>query len=226
LGKAGYDHEGNIVSVIGTIRDITELRDATGKPKLPGELPLKKSGGAGSGCYGSKDRELTKHKRLEEALSESEQCFSALCDHAPIGIFRTDWEGNNIYSNAIWEEITGQSAAAAKGKGWLNAIHPDDGDRFGKAWFKAMVTGRPYSLEHRIITPQGETVWVRSGASNIKGANGQIRGFVGTVENLSTLKQTALQLAPTVSAPDLLAVQTPPIAAKNDSVSFSLSESP
>ena len=199
LGKVAYDHEGNIVSIIGTIRDITERSAAAGEPKLPGESPPKTHGGLvhpvgttskrvdrnGHACSGSTESDLAEHKRLEKALSESEQRFTVLCDHAPIGIFRTDWEGNNIYSNPIWEEITGQSAAAAKGKGWLSAIHPDDGERLGEAWFKAMVSGALYSLEHRVITPQGETVWVRSMASNIKGADGQILGFVGTLENMS-----------------------------------------
>ena len=195
LGRVSYDQQGDLVSMIGTIRDITER--GSSRPKV-GLRRLSQAGtgstqvhrrSAASGSLPAGD--LAEHKRLEKALRESEQCFTALCDHAPIGIFRTDWEGNNIYSNSSWKEITGQSAAQANGKGWLSAIHPDDSELFGQAWFKALVSGGHYLLEHRVITQLGETVWVRSMASNVKGADGQILGFVGTLENISAVPRSA-----------------------------------
>ena len=209
LGKVASDQEGCAVSMIGTIRDITERRVAGGKPELPGKPPPKSgkgqaepiettskaADGEGREFGAATAREKAEHKRLEKALAESEQRFGALCEHAPIGIFRTDWEGNNIYSNRVWEEITGQSAAAGKGKGWLSAVHPDDRERLGEAWLKAIVSGGLYSLEHRVITPQGETVWVRSMASHLKGADGQILGFVGTLENIGRKGEADMLLA-------------------------------
>ena len=44
LGKATYDHEGRIVSMIGTVRDITERTPAGGKQKRPDGLPSKIKG--------------------------------------------------------------------------------------------------------------------------------------------------------------------------------------
>jgi PAS domain S-box-containing protein len=129
--------------------------------------------------------DITDSKRAAEELQQ----FQALCEFAPIGIFKTDWEGNNIYSNPRWEEITGLSAAEASGKGWLKSIHPDDSKRFGEAWLKAIVSGEPYSLEHRVVTPQGGTVSVRAMASNIKDTDGQIVGFVGTLEDITERSQ-------------------------------------
>ena len=203
LGKVAYDYQGNPVSMIGTIRDITERRTAGGDIEQPGEsapgseqgcVPAGETGSTPAGRPGAKLNaaqagELAEHRRLERALSESEQRFTVLCDHAPIGIFRTDWEGNNIYSNATWKDITGQSASQSQGKGWLSAIHPDDNRRLGEAWFKALIGGGHYCLEHRVITPLGETVWVRSMASNVKGADGRILGFVGTLEDISASRE-------------------------------------
>ena len=153
LGKLNLDAEGNIVSISGTVQDITDS------------------------------------KRTGEELKQ----FHALCNFAPIGIFRTDWEGNNIYSNPRWEAITGMSAAQAKGKGWLKAVHPDDVKRLSAAWLKSIVTGELYTLEHRVITPRGAAIWVRALASSIKGADGQIEGFVGTLECITEPQQARLE---------------------------------
>jgi PAS domain S-box-containing protein len=195
LGKMSYDLEGNPDSMIGTIRDITERRSSQPRRKAGCVSQIgtnsRQLGRQGVEGGSSPARDRAERKRLEKALSESEQRFSALCEHAPIGIFRTDWEGNNIYSNSTWKEITGQSAAQAKGKGWLSAIHPDDSERLGQAWFKALLNGGHYLLEHRVITPLGKTVSVRSMASNVKGADGEILGFVGTLQNVSAKKPRA-----------------------------------
>ena len=56
------------------------------------------------------------------ALRESEELFHSLCDSAPIGIFRADSEGNNIYCSPGWEIITGMSASEGMGKGWIKGI--------------------------------------------------------------------------------------------------------
>src|SRR5208282_5763416 len=55
--------------------------------------------------------DITGRKWAEEALRESEKLFHTLCDSAPIGIFRTDGEGNNTYCSPGWEKITGMSAS-------------------------------------------------------------------------------------------------------------------
>jgi PAS domain S-box-containing protein len=131
-------------------------------------------------------QDVTDSKHAIEELAQ----FHTLCNLAPVGIFRTDWEGNNIYANPRWEEITGLSAAEALGKGWLRGIPPDDSERIGKAWLKAIVTGQRYCLEHRLITPGGKIVWVRATASGIKGTNGQTSSFIGTLEDITGLRTT------------------------------------
>jgi PAS domain S-box-containing protein len=126
--------------------------------------------------------------RAEEALQESEKRFRTLCDSAPIGIFRSDSEGNTIYCNPRWEEITGKSAPEGRGKGWIEAIHPDDRIELRKVWLEATATGRGYSHEHRYLTSQGRTIWVRGLANPIKSPDGKIFGYVGTLEDITELR--------------------------------------
>ncbi|HEX2768329.1 MAG TPA: ATP-binding protein, partial [Geobacteraceae bacterium] len=130
----------------------------------------------------------------EEALCKSEELFHTLCDSAPIGIFRTDSVGNNIYCNPGWEEITGMSAAEGMGMGWVRGIHSDDLEEHAKTWNEAVATGNNYSNEHRRLTPQGKTILVRTLLTPIKGQDGKISGFVGTMEDITNLRESGQEM--------------------------------
>ncbi len=133
--------------------------------------------------------DITGRKWAEEALRESEKLFHTLCDSAPIGIFRTDGEGNNTYCNPGWEKITGMSASEGMGMGWSKGIHPDDLEEHWKVWNKTVAAGHIYSHEHRRLTPQGETIWVRTLVTPVKSPDGKISGYVGTLEEINELRQ-------------------------------------
>ena len=139
-------------------------------------------------------RDITERKNLEKALLESEEQFRTLCDSAPIGIFRSDAEGNNTYCNPRWGEISRISASEGTGKGWQAVIHPDDREEIGRVWCEAAARGGSYSHEHRQVTPNGETVWVRILANPIKGRDGAILGHVGTVEDITELRQARQEI--------------------------------
>jgi len=142
-------------------------------------------------------RDISERKRMEEALLESEKLFRTLCDSAPIGIFRSDSEGNNIYCNPRWEEITGMSADEGKGTGWSKVIHPDDHEELGRIWHEAFSSGRIYRHEHRQLTPQGKTIWVRALATPVKNLDGTILGHVGTVEDITEIRQARQEMLKT-----------------------------
>jgi two-component system, cell cycle sensor histidine kinase and response regulator CckA len=134
-------------------------------------------------------RDITERRNLEKALQESEELFHTLCDAAPIGIFRCDAAWNNIYCNPRWEEIVGMSSRDGAGSGWMGGVHPDDREELGRVRAEAAVRGSGYWHEHRKLTPQGKVVWVRVLVSPIKGRNGTITGYVGTVEDITEVRQ-------------------------------------
>jgi two-component system, cell cycle sensor histidine kinase and response regulator CckA len=138
--------------------------------------------------------DITERKDLEKALLESEKQFRSLSDSAPIGIFKSDSQGNCTYFNPRWEEITGFSASQGMGKGWRALIHPDDLEELTLAWSQAAASGSTYCHEHRHVTPQGETVWVRVLANPIRGEHGAILGHVGTLEDITGLRQARKEI--------------------------------
>ena len=62
-------------------------------------------------------------------MRESEERFQTLAKIAPVGIFRTDLDGNTTYVNKAWCKISGLSGEVALGVGWLKAVHPEDQNR-------------------------------------------------------------------------------------------------
>ena len=140
-------------------------------------------------------RDITERLRIENALHASEEQFRTLCNAAPIGIFRSDRSGNNVYCNPRWAEITGIPASEGMGEGWFKSIHPDDADAFGRIWLDALAKGRCISHEHRQLTPQGALMWVRVLVSPIFGTDGAIASYVGTLEDITALQQARHDLS-------------------------------
>jgi PAS domain S-box-containing protein len=142
-------------------------------------------------------RDITQHKNLEKALQASEEQFRNLCDFAPVGIVRTDSKGSIIYSNPYLEKISDSSVAELMGEGWIKLIHPEDLEEVTKVINMAIITGSFFSIDHRVLTPQGKTLWVRALGTPIKSTDGGFLGHVGTVEDITERRKAeeALRLA-------------------------------
>ena len=75
-------------------------------------------------------QDITEQKQAEALLNESYKQFRLLAQKAPIGIFQTDAEGNCLYVNSRWQQLTGLSEQEAAGMGWSNALHRLSGCRY------------------------------------------------------------------------------------------------
>ena len=184
-GEEIRDYEQEFVFVDGARR--TLLGNAT---------PLRDEEGLPCGAV-SAFMEITERKNMEKALRESEELFRTLCDSAPIGIFKADCEGSKLYSNPRLEDIYGLSAAECLGHNWYKAVHPDDREDIKRIWQEAGVTKLPFSREFRLVNAQGETSWARALVSPIKNTDGEITGYVGTVEGITELRQAREEMQKT-----------------------------
>jgi len=134
--------------------------------------------------------------RSEQALRESEEVFRTLCAAAPLGIFMANAQGGVIYSNPRLRELAGMGADEDLGWGWSNAVHPEDRERTGSIWLKAVTAGTVYKNENRLLVA-GETVWIRTLARPFKGSEGEIAGYVGIVEDTTEQRQVREELLKT-----------------------------
>jgi len=115
--------------------------------------------------------------------------FRVLCEQAPVGIFLTDAEGRAVYQNPRWLALAGLTAEQALGEGWVRAIHPEDRDALLADWKRVVATGGDWKREHRFLTPQGEVRWVAALAGPLRGAGGELLGYMGTVKDITERKE-------------------------------------
>jgi PAS domain S-box-containing protein len=139
-------------------------------------------------------RDITQKKQAEEALQQSEERFRLLVDYSPVGIFQTDPQGDCLFVNPRWSEITGLSPEEAIDKGWVNAIYPEDRQQMVKAWYETAKAGNPFLREFRYQTPQGKVTWVFANATVMHNETGEIIGYLGTVTDISDRKEAEAAL--------------------------------
>ena len=94
-----------------------------------------------------KAEDLLRRERdgLEEAirvktreLRESQGRYQTLAEMSPVGIFRTDPQGDCVYVNERWCGISGLTTLESLGRGWLRSIDPQDRERVAREWDKAL----------------------------------------------------------------------------------------
>ncbi|NES94690.1 MAG: PAS domain-containing protein [Desertifilum sp. SIO1I2] len=135
------------------------------------------------------DIDITERKQVEAALRQSEQRYAALAKISPVGIFRTDAQGDCLYTNDRWCELAGLTPIEAKEKGWLDALHPEDRDRVCAEWYRAAELNLPFRSEYRFQTSQGIVSWLIGQAIPERDSDGNLIGYVGTVTDITGRKQ-------------------------------------
>lgn len=127
--------------------------------------------------------ELVKERTAE--LEESREMYKILADASPVGLFKTDYDGQCTYVNDTWCEITGLTPDEAYGEGWIKAVHPDDRDRVYAAWIDAVKNRIEIRIEYRFKTPDDIVTWVIGQARPVN----HKQGYVGTVTNITSRKE-------------------------------------
>ncbi len=133
--------------------------------------------------------DITDRKRSEEALRSSEERFRTLASHAPVGIFQTDLNGDNLFVNEGWCQMAGMTPEEARGKGWAHAIHPGDRERVTAGWQQALAEGNPSSAEFRFLRPDGVVTWLQGNAVPLHDPQGSSIGYIGTVADITARQQ-------------------------------------
>jgi len=144
-------------------------------------------------CYDGTVQDITEQKRAAEALNEIQHLFKTLALVSPVGIFRTDQDGCTTYVNPKYSELTGLSLEEAMGKGWFNAVHPDDKEILKGSWLSDFKSRKISIAEYRFLKPDGTVVWVMGNAVP-ELIDNKIVGYIGTITDITHLKQTEREL--------------------------------
>ncbi len=128
-------------------------------------------------------------KRTEEALRRSEERFRTLAASAPVAIMQSDAEGNCVYANRRWSEMTGIPQDEAPGTPWYSVIHEDDRDKLIALMENPTDPHAGYSAECRYVTLDGKVTWVYGNVTPMHNAAGDLIGYLGTASDITERRQ-------------------------------------
>jgi len=133
--------------------------------------------------------DVSERKRVEAALTNSERRFRTLASLAPVGIFQTDAQGDCLFVNEKWCEFTGITPEQAQGSQWPVALLPADRERVSAEWRAALEAGQEFASEFRFSTVHGNVTWLFAVALAMRDAHGVVTGYLGTITDITRLKQ-------------------------------------
>ncbi len=136
-------------------------------------------------------RDVTDRVEAESRLRASEALYQTLARSAPVGIFQTDARGGITFANPRFAQITGVAADEVQGRGWRDAVHPDDRCRFEAEWTRCTAEGRAMLVNLRFLGPEGTATSVLCQSSPLADADGRFQGFVGTLTDMTEYVRTA-----------------------------------
>ncbi|AFZ02491.1 PAS domain S-box protein [Calothrix sp. PCC 6303] len=144
--------------------------------------------------------DITNRKTAELALIESERRYASLAAASPVAIYRMDDQLNCTYVNECWSTMTGRPMESALGRGWIEAIHPDDRPNLAQTWAEVNKQGRPDQITlntwtGRHLRPDGTINWFYVQTAREFDDSGHVIGHVGTLTDITDRKIAELALA-------------------------------
>lgn len=118
------------------------------------------------------------------AIERSEGQFHNLADSIPDIAWSADREGNPLYFNSRFYEFTGRDAGEIYRDILMDSVHPDERDRLRSRWNDARESGRAHEAEFRLMRSDGKAVWMLGRAVPVRGSDGEITGWFGTVTDV------------------------------------------
>ncbi len=172
------------------------LQDEAGRPKEYFldfvYLPIRAADGTISGVF-VHGVDLTARKNTEKALAEVAEQRRLALDAARMGWWRLDLIKKQVYMDERFGAIFGLVGKDLAQKDVNAAIHPDDVRKVETAADAAIQPARPvpYSMEYRVIHPDGAVRWVQAnGRAHFAGEGDQRRAvsLVGTIVDVTEAK--------------------------------------
>jgi PAS domain S-box-containing protein len=111
--------------------------------------------------------DITHRKEYEDALQASEERFRSLLANIPDVVWTANANRELIYINGNVENALGytpEELLQAKGRLWLERIHPNDLANVEKAFDLLFTSGKTLDLEYRVRRQDGQWIWLHNRA--------------------------------------------------------------
>jgi PAS domain S-box-containing protein len=137
---------------------------------------------------------LEREAKLEQALRESEERYRALAMATAQAVWRADAAGNNVWTSDSWQSLMGSAGDAARGKGWLEFVHPEDRARVAQSWQECVKAGKEHHTEYRMRVRDGGYRIFEARGVPLRNPNGTVREWIGTNVDITERKRVEQEL--------------------------------
>jgi PAS domain S-box-containing protein len=150
---------------------------------------LKDSDGNVTGALSSA-HDITERKRTEAALRAGEERFRSILDNIEDGCYEVDTAGNFTFFNPALVRILGRPVNEMMGMNNRLYATPEVGKAVFQTFNRVFRTGIPeQAFDWDLVRPDGTLRSVEVSVSPIKVADGSIKGFRGTVRDITERKR-------------------------------------
>ena len=177
--------------IIGKVEKET-LQDGRVSWALTTRMPLRDQKGRIVGTFGI-SHDITELKRAELAVRDSEERYNRLLDSVADYVYTVEMDCGTVLSTNHGHgciAVTGYTADEFKSDStlWYRIIHPDDRQTVISGVQQIIETGRPVSIEHRLIRKDGSIRWVRNKQAPRHDDAGRLTAYDGLISDISERK--------------------------------------
>ncbi len=138
--------------------------------------------------------DITRRKRDEETIRFNEARLRQVADTVPDILFRTTAGGVIDFANGRFRTVIARHPDDGPGAlRWPALVHAADREATAAAWDAALATPAPFTLRLRLDTSDG-TCWFIHRATPVRGADGAVEAWFGTVTDIDALTKAEEEL--------------------------------
>ena len=138
--------------------------------------------------------ETTRMVLAEQTRLDEKQALLMFANSIPAMAWIAMPDGSLERFNSQWLLYTGQTEQQALGRGWTQALHPDDLDGLRRAWMAARGSGSEWHAEYRLRRHDGVYRWFMTRAVPQRDAAGQMLRWFGTTTDIEDSRRIAQSL--------------------------------
>ena len=143
-------------------------------------------------CWQGVTHDITDRQAAEEALTRSETRYRALVERLPAVVYvdSDEVDPRSLYVSPNSEEVLGYAPSRyLEDPGlWYATIHPDDLTMVQQAWAGVIESRGPFTLEYRMVRPDGGSLWVRDSSIPIMDEVGDTLFWQGVMLDITAQK--------------------------------------
>lgn len=140
-------------------------------------------------------RDVSRRRKQEEALQQSEARFRAVFEHAPLGVFISDQDGSLVKTNRLFNALHGFAAAELPLGHFSEMVHANEAGDV-RSLFAELHRGERngFFLETQHLRRDGSVFPVRLAVAAIRGRKGDLQYAVGMLEDISERRAAEAEL--------------------------------